>query len=378
MNLSNVLFSLIIAGLCNQVAVSQSIDDLIDQLNSDQYHARQAAKADLITLANSGSADSLREGLKHPSLEVRSTVAEILGMIRQQEFGDQLQQVSNPNVPSDELTSTGWKEFSLVAGNDMEARRAFVALCRRHPTGLSSIKSVSNAHAEFTNPFQINTDDGVGWVLLLLSELNSPNSGNEFDTQAATQSSRIAMSLSQPTMGLDLHAVADRSDGCGTIFSRLVTRWLAKHDTIIDRRTAIRVALRYDCDQTALAIAENVLSVPDSPAASTVTAMLVVAKLNQTSQKLSDFVDDNRTAHVWQLIADRKIKIQTQVRDVAIALMLNQADQDPRQFGFNYLEADPLLRFRDYSLGFENDQLRSMAHTKALDFLATKRGTPEQ
>jgi hypothetical protein len=385
-----IAVSLMIPGLADEFAIANEpvltvtvgteaphpIRSLIDQLDSDHYHTRQSAKTDLIRLTNQGNADSLHQGLKHHSLEVRSTVAEILGMIRQRDFDDQLQEVSDPNVPTEELTSSGWKEFSAVAGTDMEARLAFVAVCRRHPVGLSSIQSVSKSHFDFTNPFQISSDDGIGWVLLLLSELRDKAPEDEFDTQAATQSSRIAMSLSQPTMGLDLHAMANHPSGCGVVFSRLVAIWLAKKDSVIDRRTAIRVATRYRCDEVAKTIAEQVLRDPSSPAASTVTAMLVMTNLLQENHWLSGFVNDNRTAHVWQLIADRKIKIQTQVRDVAIALLVNQAGHDPRQFGFAYLEADPLLRFRDYSLGFENDQLRALSHTEALNFLSTNTTSP--
>jgi hypothetical protein len=81
-------------------------------------------------------------------------------------------------------------------------------------------------------------------------------------------------------------------------------------------------------------------------------------------------------ARTDQRTASQKIRVETKVSDVAIALLLDQADQDPRQYGFAYLEADPLLRFRDYSLGFESDQARQNAYAKALDFFGTQNGQP--
>lgn len=363
-------------------SVAQSVEALIEDLGHDQYHRRQAAKRDLIELANEGSADGLSQGLKHTLLEVRSSVSEILSMVRQQEFARDLDRLSNPNYPIDQVTSVGWKQFDEVAGTDKEARWAFVAICRQHPSAFASLELIKSKHAEFTNPFQLSVDDHVGWMILLLPAMN-PTAGdgkrNELDSTEATQISRIAMSLSQTSMGLDLQTSDDHADWLGLVFGRIVTHWINRHHSIIDPRTAMRVAVRYQCNQAAMEIAHRTLRDRASTASAKVTAMLTLSKLQATDPMhdrrniLESFTSDDRTAHVWQAISDRKIKIQTQVRDVAIAMMLDQAKQDPRQFGFAYLEADPLLRFRDYSLGFASQSDRETSHAAAIKFLEASR-----
>jgi hypothetical protein len=381
MHLPSVFLSLAFSVLACHVAAAQqpanvpaerlTVHQLIENLGHDDYYARQTAKAKLIELTSRQGTDSLIPGLTHESLEVRSAVSEILVMIRQREFGRELERLSNPNIPTDRLESHGWKQFSTMAGNDMEARFAFAAVCRRYPSAFDSIHSINHTDRKSINPFQLRTDDYVGWTTLLLMAIDGHDREGEIMATAATQNARIAMSLSQPSTGLDLLPAADRTNWRLLIFGRLVTRWLDQHESIIDRRTALCVAVRYQCNHVAIQIAESVLRDPGSTASSITTAMLTLAKLSPAQCSFAAFVGDDRTAHAWQMIAQRKIKIRTQVRDIAIALMLDQADADPRQFGYRYLEADPLLRYRDYSLGFETDQDREIAHAQALTFLTT-------
>jgi hypothetical protein len=91
---------------------------------------------------------------------------------------------------------------------------------------------------------------------------------------------------------------------------------------------------------------------------------------------LVERVSDNRTAHVWQLIASRKIKIRTQVSDVAVALMLHQQGIDPRNAGFAELQADPFVVFREHSLGFSSESERRNAYVKAQKLLGIEIPNP--
>ena len=387
---------LLFSGLVCEFAVAAppvtdlDVQHLVQYLGHDQYHRRLSAKTKLIQLVGEGQFEdptndlvsNLVNGLQNPSLEVRSSVADILLMIRQRDFALNLDRLSNPNYPIDQFSSVGWQQFSKVAGTDQQARWAFAAICRQHPSALASMRSVKEKQSEFTNPFQLSADDHVGWMILLMPAIPKAEPGvddrfRELDSNEATQISRIATSLGQTSLGLQLHADTDRQNWLEPIFSRVVTAWVNRNRSIIDPSTAMRVAVRYHCDRTAIKIAKQTLNERSSSAPAIVTAMLTLSKLDHQESiqdrqnTLKAFCSDERTVHVWQAIADRRIQIQTEVRDIAIATMLDQASQDPRQFGFIYLEADPLLTFRDYSLGFENNQLRRASHQSALKFLAT-------
>jgi hypothetical protein len=370
---------------------AQAIARLIEDLGNDHYLIRQSAKSKLIQHANRLGTHLLRPGVQHRSFEVRTSVTEIIDTVLQQQFENNLKNFADPQYPAKQLSSGGWDQFSEILGDDMASRLAFAELCRRHRWAYRSLGRL-DAQSNFSNPFEIDPDDFVSWMRLLLTDLDVGSSESAIDTAAATQIARVANTLSQPSLGFQPKlAGPDLEDFRGIVFKRLVTRWLADHQTIIDRRTAMRVALRYRCKRSAVEIAKRVFQDPRSSPSASVMALMTLAKLSASptakrvanssiqstwQQCVSNARTDQRTAHVWQLIASQKIRVETKVSDVAIALLLDQADQDPRQYGFAYLEADPLLRFRDYSLGFESDQARQNAYAKALDFFGTQNGQP--
>ena len=362
---------------------------LIEQLDDDRYHNRQAAKIKLIDQAMAGQAQSLAQGLQHASMEVRSTVAEIMVMHRQREFGQQLKILTDPQSSTDQLTWKGWQHFSQLVGDDTHARKAFAQVCRRHPKALTSIDAIRNKKDDSADPYRISPDDLVSWTTLLTAELtaNSDPLGENTKTNAAavTQTTRIAMALSQTSMGPNLSLATNPDRSTRIVLGRLLADWLVKTKSNVGSRTSLRVAVRYQCDNVAMELCDSVLSDPRSPPSAIVTAMLTLAKSSRgqhaseiTEEAFAAFLSDDRTAHVWQRIASEKLTLRTQVRDVAFAMLLNQHGQDPRQFGFAYLEADPLLGFRDYSLGFASDADRSQAHARARLFLEGAKATKKK
>lgn len=129
--------------------------------------------------------------------------------------------------------------------------------------------------------------------------------------------------------------------------------------------------MRYGCHDRAKELCRGVFADLDAPPATQVMAMLCASAIDMSDSEalLRSRLTDQRTAHVWQLIISRKVKIRTQVRDVALALLLHQRGIDPRTVGFNELQADPLLIFRDQSLGFPDDQSRQLTHRQGMEQL---------
>ncbi|MFK8115422.1 MAG: hypothetical protein AB8B91_24710, partial [Rubripirellula sp.] len=133
-------------------------------------------------------------------------------------------------------------------------------------------------------------------------------------------------------------------------------------------------SMRYQCRVLVSELCDGVFQDPQSPAATQVTALLCAAAIGRNDIELQarNKLQDERTAHVWQLIAARKTKIRTQVRDVALALLLQHHGIDPRKAGFTELQADPLLVFRDHSLGFADEEARQRALTEAFRLLDSR------
>jgi hypothetical protein len=160
--------------------------------------------------------------------------------------------------------------------------------------------------------------------------------------------------------------IGDSSDA--VVVGRMISHWLGSGPSRGTVRQRILIAMRYSCDERASELCDQVLSDTQALPASQVTAMLAAVVLRRPNlrSQLAVRLADDRTAHVWQLISSRHTKIRTQVRDVALALMLHLDKIDPRQVGFDELQADPLLLFRDHSLGFANDDARAAAHQRGL------------
>ena len=148
------------------------------------------------------------------------------------------------------------------------------------------------------------------------------------------------------------------------LFKRLVEHWLETLPASTSRADQLTIAMRYRCHKTAHYLCDQVFVSRTSPAATTATALLCASKLSRSDLRslLAKYIDDHRTSHVWQLIASRKTKIRTQVRDVALALLLHHEKLDPREFGFIELQADELTLYRDHSLGFADESSREQAH----------------
>ena len=370
--------ALVIAISCGQACSANeppnTIADLISRLDHDSFLTREKARQQLIQIALEVGTDDLRRGLTHEAMEVRLATREIIHAVQQKTAEQQLAKFTNPNVPARQLKSHGWLRFSSSAGTDMHARRTFAALARRHPLFSRGTPIVGQDGEAIVDPFRLSGDDSDRWTILLSEHITSNR--DQPSARVVTQSARIAMALSNPSLGPKLPS---RRHPSTTVIERLISTWLQESNPAHHcPRTRLMIAARYHCDDRAIEICERVFADTRSSPSSVVTAMLVATKLNPgeidhvntIDHVIANYTADTRTAHVWQVIADRKTKIRTQVRDVAMALMLHRQNLDPRTFGFEHLEADPLLGFRDHSLGFADEPSRQATLDRAAKVLA--------
>jgi hypothetical protein len=223
------------------------------------------------------------------------------------------------------------------------------------------------AHSEYTqtlteklDPFRLPADDTGGWAMLLLVDIQSANHTK------ANLGSRIAMALSNSAMGPKIAGKRDAE-----VVRRFIDRWARAEDRGRAVRQRLLVAMRYDCHATAAQLCDQILADVSASPSTQVTGLLCGLALGRTDLETQARrrLDDDRTAHVWQLIASRKTKIRTQVRDVALAVLLHHHGIDPRQAGFEELQADPVLVFRDHSLGFPSEITRRESYLAAMSLL---------
>ncbi|QDT04071.1 hypothetical protein K227x_24570 [Rubripirellula lacrimiformis] len=349
------------------VAVPVTAEVWVRRLSADSFHTRQTASQRLLDLAMSDVDDAsssvivaLRSGLSDPCVEIRLAADELLRQIEQSKLDRQIDQLKNPRTPAAKIDLPGWDRFSRLMGDDDVARQLFATIAAEHPRLLGDRAAVTEMVSQWTSPrwdpYRMSPQDHVRWSLLLWLDIEDAGRGQN------RLSSRIGMSLSHAPMGPDPCTIE------GSAIQRLISRWIQSEGHTPTARNNLVIAMRYRCHDQAHWLSEQMLESPALSASATVTAMLTTSVLGhpQLHQHLVNRVGDQRTAHVWQTVHAGKNKIRTQVRDVAIALMLYHQGLDPRDFGFRELEADPLLIFRDQSLGFASESDRSDCHRAAL------------
>lgn len=348
-------------------------DRLVQQLNSDSYHTRYAASRQLINASiqahenDHGAQEALQRGLAHRSLEVRLGCQEILCAVKQNKTDRQISRMLNSRVDARELQVPGWNRISPIVGDDMAARRIFVALNQSHPLKIALLyddASVAQARKELAkmDPYRISQADTEQWMALLLLETVYASEHPQNLT------SRSCMSLSSPHLG----PKAQTRDS-QIVLKRLVDQWIVAQQNRCPTRERLIISMRYGCHDRTEQICSQVFGDVMAPPATQVMAMLCASAINLSNLEthLRSRLNDQRTAHVWQLIASRKTKIRTQVRDVALALLLHEHEIDPRTVGFSELQADPVLVFRDHSLGFASDTDRIESHARGTARFAT-------
>ena len=353
--------------VCELRSEEVSVTELVDRLDSESYQLRQSSMRRLLEIGKDsrGQAEAvrkaLRQGLTHKSLEVRSACQHSLATLREFETDREIVRLLDLRIHSEDIALPGWQTCSQLLGDDRQIRHRFASLTRKHPSLVRALDNntpiaVSLRALISLDPYQISPSDLDRWIILLL--LETVHSAD----LPANLAYRTCMSLSNSQLGpKPVHANEVE------LFGRVIDRWLSSRTQDNPMRESLLIAMRFGCIERAFQLSEQVLKNELSPPATVVTAMLCAnaIELPGCEDLIESRLSDQRTAHVWQLIALRKTKIRTQVRDVAIALQLHRHGIDPRAAGFVELQADPRMVFLDHSLGFADNRSREDAHAWA-------------
>ncbi|TWU55076.1 hypothetical protein [Rubripirellula reticaptiva] len=353
----------------------------VDQLGADSFHARESASQSLIATIVSGdeagllsrdeatnASEAVRNGLTNPVTEIRLACQDILRRADHIQLERQIHRLKNLRTAPDQIDLVGWDSFSSLIGDDQISRDLFADLTETFSKGIGNRERLSTAVGQWTrpnwDPYQISPDDELRWAMLIWMDIEDAGRKHR------PLSSRITMSLSNPSMGPNCNS--DQQTG----LQRLIGRWIECQSSAPTARTHLIIAMRYACVEQATWLCERTLADSTSSASAEVTAMLTASVLGPTRIAPKDLeiqlrrrLADQRTAHVWQTVNNRVTKIRTQVRDVAIALLLRDRGIDPRDVGFAELQADQLFVYRDHSLGFGDETSRQAAHEIATSLI---------
>ena len=338
----------------------------VEQLGSDSFAMRQRASHEL-QLAGTRATAALREGLSLPDLEIRKRAASLLQLLEVDDFEAERLRLRQATESGQTYRLPGWLAYRDQAGDTAASRRLFAELAGRYRQELHDLET--NPKQILADPLQaaesataarllarLTAGDAVAWTL----SLTAVNAQRQRSCSQAHQiRSGLASSRCQTKLQASPHA---------EVLKRLIAHFL-EHDAEHPlERISLRLALQWECTPQALALARQATSPQHRVSPGCLSLALIVLTRHAPDEarpRLLESLHDARTAQVWQIVATTRRRLQTQVSDVALAMLLTLEQVDPRDVGFQDLEADPLTIYREHTMGFANEQSRQAAHQAA-------------
>jgi hypothetical protein len=337
-------------------------------------HVRRALAKQRLLLGGDTAVEALRPLLTSDPLEMRMSAKELIDILEQEKLENSIASF----LARKQLASTdclpGWDVFSRAAGDTHDSRVLFSRLVRKHVHSLAWLDTLDQgdrgagqaAYLEMDQHLpidvsRINDGDPARWALLLMA------SSHDSLINAPILSSRVRGGLLNPQVASRLK----ESQHYSTI-KRMIVAWLQATRQRYVNSTMLKISLVYQCDETAIDMSSQLLATSNSAPASIATALILQSRLEPTKARatLCHWLHDDRVCHVWQVAAVRHRAVQTEVRDVAMAMLLYLEGHDPRQFGFEDIEGDPETIFREFSMGFEDNGARQAAHQASRKILS--------
>ena len=371
---------------------ANSLELMIQGLSSDSYVTRQTA-TDRILAIGPSAIGPLQAAMNDPSLEVRSQARLIVRKIHDVDFDRELQRLLalDSEDDADTLRLPMWASLSRYLGNDRNARRIYGELSNRYRESMTALSGDQQCRYRLPSPSRLDPQkldrsELLGWMMVLLVDLSvdqalslastessqhsksKPVSALHQATRYASLSTRLAATLGHPTRCPDL-ALEGKIYGDleRVALRRLISAWVSSDRSLVCPQDRLAIAMRYDCLAQARELCAAVLSRQSSEPRSIAMALLAAATLEhpELTDYLEEFEFDRRVAHHFQLIGNPVAFVNTQVRDVVLALRLRQLGLDPRDAGFALFEADPTYVYSPISLGFSSDLQRNRCHNDA-------------
>ncbi len=366
---------------------TESLEHDIRGLSSDSYVTRQTATERILAIGPS-AIGPLQAALKDPSLDVRSQAMLIVRKIHDADVDRELQRLLtlDSETDGDALRLPMWMSLSRYLGDDRNARRIYGELSNRYRESMTALSGDQQCNYQLPSPSRLDPQkldrsELFGWMMVLLVDLSvdqkttpTPSSltplmpAIDQATRYASLSTRLASTLSHPRLCPDLTG-EDSSDGDleRDALRRLISAWVSDHHSLVCPQDRLAIAMRYDCLTQGRELCKTLLSRQSSEPRSVAMALLAAATLDhpELTGYLEKFEFDRRVAHHFQLVGTPAEFVNTQVRDVVLALRLRHLGLDPRDAGFVLLQADPTYTYSPISLGFSSDSQRNSCHADA-------------
>ncbi len=341
----------------------EDIPALIRQLGDSQFVRREDATERLLRVGLA-ALDHLEQGAKHPDREIRYRCQRLLTLVRESDRRTRLSAFTSRSKPPAELDLPGWEHFSQRFGDVPESRELYAEMLAEEWSFLENVYGSTTEAAEIGQLLAercqvLKQNQQYGLPLGSMATMYAVAS--EFPEVVSNETTAHLCSFCyRPTLQRTLTPVAKP-----TLVRQIVGSWVQQSADSQGAYQVFFLALRYNLREAAEA-ADRALADPG----------LLPQVKHVAIQVLARFGGPEHYPTLEKLLGDKTAftrsrngpKTETQIRDVALAAIIQLHKQDVRQFGFTTARRSSGYFFDPTTLGFATDEQRETALAKWREF----------
>lgn len=353
---------------------ADEIGTWISQLGDDRFAIREAATEHL---SHQGIEiqPRLLAALEDPDPEVRFRVRRILTMVIEADFQKRLAAFAEDVNDTKHLSLPGWTRFRTTFANDAAGRKMFVEMQRAEPQLMQAFETGPTAASQALETrlheiqdamqmrFRFGNNASVGMSSVMALLFVATDNHVTLNEEAAFQLCNFCV---QP-----LTIQTNAGNGDSTISRKIIGAWIARDASANVLQQNLWLAMRYNLKE-GLAPAANALQQGNQPVQVKQAALLLIGKLGG-KEYLPAVQTCLKDADVCGRFNINNVQIETQCRDVALAVCIRLEGLNPKDFGFDHLEANDQWLYAPHTLGFRSTDEREAAHKKWDAYLAAHR-----
>ena len=362
-------FLLVLGGLIGKVAAKESneigdasVAQLIDQLGASRFSDREQASKQLLAygLDVYGALQDVQDHSdRETRLRVRELLSELVLIDRQQKIKAF---VATNDLPSpDELP--GWDSFRKVAGDSMASRQLMGEMLKNNWDMLAKAEAdpgeagtlLIQRCEELHQALSIRRESiGSADVAALLLLAIHPETGAYRSTQQQIYNFCYRIRV-EPAPHRDLPETDP--------LRKLLGAWVARPVDVANTAFySLNIALRYSLPE-GLTPAVQILKENNSAPYIRQYAILTVARFKDMSsrQRLEEMLADQSVCYTQKDPRSKKVAFESQIRDVALAILIHLDGKNPADFGFERMRKSTSMVYQPNTLGFTSAEKRQLA-----------------
>ena len=341
---------------------------LIRKLGDRSYATREAATRALVQIGVPGK-DELINALKDPDAEIRYRAKLVLSEVLQLDWRNRLEAFVADTKGEREHQLPGWDRYRKMVGDNITARRLFADMQRQEPGLLEasevSAKFAGDAVASRCQQIQDarrmpgrSTDRQIPLGAIATLLFVSSDEGVPITTQTAASLTNFCY---EPDFGKSI------AGGDPTPIKKILGDWISRgfgKDSTAMHQTMM-LALKFNIPE-GIVPALGILKDGGANPHMRQYAILVVGRFGGPEHiaQLEPLLSDAAVCIQQQITANKGFAIETQIRDVALAVMVHLAKQKLPDFGFTRAQGNATVLYNTASLGFATPEDRDAALSK--------------